>query len=102
MRNLEQIHQAQNVETTEEYQQKFVGKVDPFAENKKKKTIKAKKIKFVAKGPEEAAQWGGEVKHANLPEAKVHVVGSQQEADELEEESLPESQSTGYVERGPQ
>lgn len=43
------------METTEEYQQKFVGKVDPFAENKKKKTIKAKKIKFVAKGPEEAA-----------------------------------------------
>ena len=57
MRNLEEIHQAQNVEATEEYQQKFVGKVDPFAENKKKKVIKAKKIKFVAKSPEDAPQW---------------------------------------------
>ena len=91
---MEEIHQAQNVEATEEYQQKFVGKVDPFAENKKKKVIKAKKIKFVAKSPEDAPQWGGEVKHAHLPEAKIHIAGANNGADpndDLEEESLPES-----------
>lgn len=47
MRGMDEIA-ADNISKTNEFQEKFVDKVDPFGTSKKKVVIKTQKIKFAA------------------------------------------------------
>ena len=68
-KNLDEIDHADKIESTKEFQDKFVDKVDPFGKNEKK-VFKTKQIKFVAQDPSVAANMG-KAKKADLAAAQV-------------------------------
>jgi hypothetical protein len=95
---IDELQEAQRIEKTKEYQEKFVDKVDPFGKNVKKKVIKTSTIKFKAEEP----QAFGKAKQANLPEAQIrrgHTGYDAGEIDDLEDVSEAPRQESSKPKR---